>query len=245
MRQPVRHTALLVAAVGSALAASAAHAAEYATVVSATPVTAAVPQARQVCSDGRQLVQSGPTGAGAVIGAIAGGLIGHGVGGGFGRAAATGVGVVAGAAIGDQVEANTSPVTEVPVRRCQTVSSVETRIVGYDVMYDYAGQRYSTRMARDPGRQLAVSVQPAEGGSTLPTPAEGYREQGSPVPPRTYDDAPPQTVYYAPPQTVYYAPPQTVYYAPVPPAVYVAPVIGFGLGYYFGGGYRGGYRHWH
>jgi len=37
MRQPVRHTALLVAAVGSALAASAAHAAEYATVVSATP----------------------------------------------------------------------------------------------------------------------------------------------------------------------------------------------------------------
>jgi uncharacterized protein YcfJ len=237
MASPVRHTAALVTALGTALAGSAAHAVEYATVVSATPVTASVPQARQVCSDGRQLVQSGPTGAGAVVGAIAGGLIGHGVGGGFGRAAATGVGVVAGAAIGDQVEANASPVAEVPVRRCQTVSSYETRVIGYDVMYDYAGQRYSTRMARDPGKQLAVSVQPAEGASTLPTPAEGYREPTGAVPPRVYD--------YAPPQTVYYAPPQTVYYAPVPPAVYVAPLIGFGLGYYYGGGYRGGHRHWH
>ncbi|MEP6874704.1 MAG: glycine zipper 2TM domain-containing protein [Burkholderiales bacterium] len=214
-------TAVFAAAIGAPLAAGAA---ELATVISSTPVTASVPVARQVCNDGQQLVQQRPSGAGAVIGAIAGGVIGHNLGNGFGRTAATGIGAVTGAVVGDQVEAANSPVTEVPGRRCQTVSSYENRVVGYDVMYDYAGQRYSTRMARDPGRQMAVNVQPAEGG--LPAPLDTYRE-GAPVP----ANEAPQTVYYAPA-------PQTVYYAPSP--VYIAPVIGFGFGYY--GGYRG--RHW-
>jgi uncharacterized protein YcfJ len=219
-------TAAFTAAIGGPLAA---RATELATVISSTPVTASVPVARQVCNDGQQLVQQRPSGAGAVIGAIAGGVIGHNLGNGFGRAAATGIGAVAGAVVGDQVEAANSPVTDVPVRRCQTVSNYENRIVGYDVMYEYAGQRYSTRMARDPGRQMAVNVQPADG--SLPAPLDAYRES-APVPPA----AAPQTLYYAPaPQTVYYA----------PPPFYIAPVIGFGLGYY--GGYYGGYRgrHWH
>jgi uncharacterized protein YcfJ len=225
-----RAAALTAAFTAAIVGPLAARAAELATVVSSTPVTASLPVARQVCNDGQQLVQQRPSGAGALIGAIAGGVIGHNLGNGFGRAAATGIGAVTGAVIGDQVEAVNSPVTEVPVRRCQTVSSYENRIVGYDVMYEYAGQRYSTRMARDPGRQLAVNVQPAEG--SLPAPLDIYRE-GSPVP----SNAAPQTIYYAPA-------PQTVYYAP-PPAVYIAPVIGFGLGYY--GGYYGGHRgrHWH
>jgi hypothetical protein len=154
-----------------------------------------------------------------VIGAIAGGVIGHNLGNGFGRAAATGFGAVAGAVVGDQVEAANSPVTEVPVRRCQLVSSYEQRVVGYDVMYEYAGQRYSTRMARDPGTQLAVTVQPADGGP--PAPADAGRE-GTPVPSNTA----PQTVYYTP------APPPVYYYPPAP--VYVAPAISFG--------YRGHWR---
>jgi uncharacterized protein YcfJ len=211
-----------------------AQAAEFATVVSSTPVTANVPVARQSCTDGQQLVQQRPTGAGSVIGAIAGGVIGNSIGGGFGRAAATGLGVVAGSVVGNQVEAANSPVTEVPVRRCQTVSTYETRVVGYDVMYDYAGQRYSTRMARDPGQQFAVSVQPADSGN-LPAPTDRAAE-GTPVPSNTA----PQTVYYAPPPTVYYDPyPQSVYYSA--PPFYIAPVIGFGFGYY--GGYHG-HRHW-
>jgi uncharacterized protein YcfJ len=102
---------------------------------------------------------------GAVIGAIAGGVLGHTVGGGFGRAAATGVGAVAGSVIGNHVEANATPATEVPVRRCQSVSSCENRVVGYDAIYDYGGQRYSARLGRDPGRQLAVDVQPSDGGA--------------------------------------------------------------------------------
>ncbi len=233
MRQALRPVLVVAAAASAALAAPAALAADYATVVSSTPVSAAVPVRRQVCSDGQQYVQQAPSGAGAVIGAIAGGVLGNSVGGGFGRAAATGIGAVAGSVIGNQVEANTNPVTEVPVRRCQTVTSYENRTVGYDVMYDYAGQRYSTRMARDPGRRLAVSVQPADaGGGSVPAPS-------APVPqavydaPVTYVDAPQQPVYYYQPL------PPAVYYAPAP-YVYTAPAISFGIGYY--GGWHG--RHW-
>lgn len=111
-----------------------AQAAEFADVVSATPVTVSMPVARRVCRDEAQLVQTAPSGAGAVIGAIAGGVLGHQIGAGFGRAAATGLGVVAGSVIGDQVEANNAPLAEVPVRRCQTVNRIESRVVGYDVI---------------------------------------------------------------------------------------------------------------
>ena len=228
MRSSVQ-SALVATLLGSAVTAQSA---EVASVVSSTPVTVSVPVARQSCSDTQQLVQPQPSGAGAVIGAIAGGVIGHNVGGGFGRAAATGLGVVAGSVIGNQVEANANPPVEVPVRRCRTVNGYENRVVGYDVMYEYAGQRYSTRMARDPGAQLAVSVQPAlADGASVPAPVFN-------------DPAPPQTVYYDEPQRpAYYAPYYAPYYSPyyVGPSVYVAPVIGFGFGYY--GGYRGG-RHW-
>ena len=236
--RPAVHPIAVAAVLGGALFATAAHAAPYATVVSATPVTTSVAVPHQECSDAQALVQRPPSGAGALLGAIAGGVLGHNLGDGFGRAAATGIGIVAGSVIGDQLEANASPPTAVPVRRCQTVSTYENRVVGYDVVYEYAGQRYSTRMARDPGRQIAVNVQPADAGSA-----------GQPVP--TYADpsaqvAPPQTVYDAPlPRTVYYAPvPRTVYYAPAPPAVFVAPSIGIGIGFGYRGGYGGygGYR---
>jgi uncharacterized protein YcfJ len=229
----MRTTLHRAAAVSLALAAAAgtslsAHAA-LATVVSSTPVSVSVAVPRQVCSTGQQIVQQPPSGAGAVIGAIAGGVIGHNLGNGFGRAAATGLGAVTGAIVGDQVEAANSSVTAVPVRQCQLVSSYENRVVGYDVVYDYAGQRYSTRMARDPGRQFAVNVQPADEAGAPPAPLEPYRD-GTPVPSTTA----PQAVYYddAPP----------AYYAPSP--VYLAPAVGFGIGYY--GGYHGGYRgrHW-
>ena len=232
---PLR-TAPLLAGLGAVfmMASPDARATEFATVVSSTPVTASVAVPRQVCSDGAQIVQQRPSGAGAVIGAIAGGVIGHQIGGGFGRAAATGVGAVTGAVVGDQVEAANTPATEVPVRRCQTTTAYEQRVIGYDVVYEYAGQRYSTRMGRDPGKQFAVNVQPADAGS-LPAPADAG-QPGTPVPSTA---GAPQTAYYAP----YYAP-APAYYAPAyyyGPPVYVAPVIGFG----FGLGYYGGYhRRW-
>ena len=223
---------MAAAALGLAGAAASAHAAEYAQVVSAAPVTVNVPTMRQVCSESRQYVQQRPSGAGALLGAIAGGVIGHNLGNGFGRAATTGIGAVVGSVIGDNVEANANPVDVVPVRRCQVVSAYENRTVGYDVMYEYAGQRYSTRMARDPGAQVAVSVQPADAsGAGVPTPIAGN------------DVAPPAPADTAAPPPVYYQPvPRTVYYDDTGPSIYVAPVIGFGFGY--SGGYRGRYR-WH
>ena len=232
------HPALAVAAAASAaFAAPTAFAADYATVVSSTPVTATVAVRRQVCSDTRQYVRQAPSGAGAVIGAIAGGVLGNSIGGGFGRAAATGIGVVAGSVIGNQVEADANPVTEVPVRRCQTATGYENRVVGYDVMYDHAGQRYSTRMARDPGQRFAVAMQPADAwGGALPGPVSS-----APVPQAGYDDAAAAPAYVvAPQEPVYYQPLPSVYYAPAP-YFYGGPALSFGFGYY--GGWRGG-RHW-
>ena len=236
MRQALRPL-LAAAAVGAVCAAPAAFAADYATVVSSTPVTAAVPVQRQSCTESQQIVQPQPSGAGALIGAIAGGVLGNSVGGGFGRAAATGLGAVAGSVIGNQIEADGQPATAVPTRRCQTATRYEERVVGYDVMYEYAGQRYSTRMARDPGQRFAVSEQPADpNGNALPAPVMSRAVPTYDAPVATAE-APLQPA----PQTVYYDPlPPPVYYQPAP-YYYVAPAISFGIGYY--GGWRGG-RHW-
>ena len=251
MKHPPCVTAIVFPVLfGAAFSPLAARATEYADVVSATPVTVRVSTPRQVCRDEAQIVQPGPSGAGAVIGAIAGAVLGHNIGAGFGRAAATGLGVVAGAAIGDQIEAINTPAAEVAVRRCQTVNRIESRVVGYEVMYDFAGQRYSTRMARDPGARMAVEVRPAEvGNDRLPVPVEARADaesrwsQAAPVPPAESMAVPtlpadPQTVS---PQARYDAS-EPVYIA-APPVLYLSPFIGFGLGYI--GGYYGGYRGGH
>ena len=213
-----------------------ARAAEYATVISATPVTNSMAVPRQDCVDGERIVQQQPTGAGAVVGAIVGGVIGNQFGSGAGRAAATGLGIVAGSALGNQAEVNGNAATAVPVRNCRTVSRYENRVVGYDVVYEYNGQRYTTRTASDPGPRLAIDVRPS-GDATLDRAG----------PPATYSDAPPPSysapayaqsppVYYAP-APYYYGPP--AYYGPA----YYGPAIGIGIG--FGGyGWHHGYRHW-
>ena len=208
-------TTLGAALVAAAFVPVAAHATEFARVLSATSVTASVAVPNRVCTEEQQLVGARPSGAGAVIGAIAGGVLGHQVGGGFGRAAATGIGAVAGAAIGNGIEvnaANAYPPTAVPVQRCQTVSGYENRTVGYDVVYEYAGRRYTTRMARDPGPQIEIDVRPAGAMADAAAPQ--------------YLDAPPQRALYAPMPVV----------AAPPPIIYVNP----GVGYY---GYYGPPRH--
>ena len=254
--------ASVVAVFGLAANASAA---EYARVVSSTPVSNSVSVPRQECAEVQQIVQQQPSGAGALIGAIAGGVLGNQIGHGFGRAAATGVGVVAGSAIGNNVEANANPPTAVPVQRCRTVSSYQNRVVGYDVVYEYNGQRYTTRLPNDPGSSLAIDIRPAAAPLDRVGPPSGYAA----VPPAyvdapTYIQAPPVYVESAPTYyaqaPVYYGSP--AYYAPAPayyggPAYYtpnyVAPVIGLGIGYWIGstwnrgyrGGFGGGYHRWH
>jgi uncharacterized protein YcfJ len=211
-------------------ATGAAKAAEYASVVSATPVMGSVAVPQQACSDGERIVQQQPSGAGALIGAIVGGVVGNQFGAGFGRAAATGLGVVAGSAIGNQAEANNTPATAVPVRSCRTVSAYENRVVGYDVVYEYNGQRYTTRTASDPGPRLAIDVRPS---AAAPLDNVG--------PPASYPAAPPA---YADPAYVQSAPayyaPAPVYYGPAP--YYVGPAIG--VGFYGGYGWHHGYRRW-
>ena len=223
------HPTRLMLAIGLFGATVAASAAEYGTVVSATPITAAVPIPQQECSDQPVVYQRPTSGAGSLIGAIAGAAVGNSVGAGAGRALATGIGLLAGSAIGNQVEANGTPPVESTVRQCRTVTRYENRTIGYDVVYEYQGVRRHTQTASDPGDRIALNINVA------------------PV-----DSAPPQAAYPTQPQATYVPPP--VYYAPQPEVVYAAPyyygpryavnpwpVVSIGLGY--GWGWHGGGHH--
>ena len=93
-----------------------------------------------------------------LAGAVIGGVIGHQFGSGRGNDAATVAGSLLGAALAR------GPVERVeyarPVERCETRyrNHREQRIDGYDVVYRYKGQKYSTRMPHDPGRRIKVRV---------------------------------------------------------------------------------------
>jgi len=222
----------LCAALGSAWAT------EYGTVVSSTPVMNAVPVPQRVCSDQEVVYQQQPSGAGAVIGAIAGAALGSTVGGGFGKAAATGLGLVAGSAIGNQVEANGLPPTTSTVQHCRTVTRYENRIVGYDVVYDYQGVRRSVRLAQDPGQSVALEVNVAPAGALPPQAVAAAAPQ--PAPAVVVEDAP--QVVYVPQQRVYASP---VYVNPwpyYPPALYIGGAWGWGGGRGYYGGW-GGHHH--
>jgi uncharacterized protein YcfJ len=214
-----------------ATAAGGAGATEYGSVVSSTPVLGEVSVPQRQCVDEEQAVaapRSYSSGAGAVIGAVIGGVVGNSVGAGMGRAAATGIGAVAGAAIGDSVEANgapqAAPATTL-VRRCRTVSQREQRTIGYDVVYDYAGKRYSTRLAQDPGERIPLDVRVTPlGAAPARAVAPRYDDESAALAPPAYVAATP--VYAAPPPVVWGG-----------PAIYVAPSI------WFGGSW--GHRRWH
>ena len=235
------HLALTPLALALCAAVPLAHAAEYGTVVSSTPVTAQVPVSRRSCSDEQVAVAQRPSGAGALFGALVGGAIGNSVGAGMGRAAATGLGVITGAAIGDRAEEESIPPATTTVRRCGVATRYEDRLMGYDVVYEHAGSQLTARMAQDPGppgTRIALDVAPV--GATRPG------RVGTPVPPRgsIYDDAEPVVrgddgYGYAAP--AYYAPPPA-YWVPAPAAYYggygyVGPMIWIGgsYGYHHGG----------
>jgi len=221
MNTPLKFTALAAAAAALLGTTGVARAAEYANVVSATPVTSSVAVPRQQCADVERVVQPQPSGGGALIGAIIGGVVGNQFGHGAGRALATGAGVVAGSAIGNQAELNNNPPQTVPGRSCRTVGAYENRVVGYDVVYEYHGQRYTTRMASDPGPRLAIDVRPANQPLDRVGPPATY----SAVPPAYAEPAYSDPAYVEAPST-YYAP-APYYYSPGP-YYYGPPVIGIG-----------------
>jgi uncharacterized protein YcfJ len=99
---------------------------------------------------------------GAVIGGVAGALLGNQVGKGHGREAATAVGAVVGALAGDRIASRDrwDRYEDVPreVTTCRMVNEVSTRIVGYQVTYEYRGQQFTTLMRENPGPHLRVRV---------------------------------------------------------------------------------------
>jgi len=142
---------------------------DYAKVVSVTPVIRYVTVTTPVkeCWDDvenytRRNPDAGLAGR-TLFGAIVGGVIGHGISHGHHRDAVTVAGTAIGAAIANGTGRRRSyETTEYsrPVRRCDTnyQSHQEERVDGYDVIYRYNGQKYSTRMPYDPGRKLRIQV---------------------------------------------------------------------------------------
>jgi hypothetical protein len=127
--------------------------------------------------------------------------MGNAMGKGGGRALATGLGIFGGAMLGDHIQNDGRQGDMRTVRRCEEQPSFENRVVGYNVVYEYGGQRYTTQMDREPGRTIPVQVtlNPASDERRYPDDGrddewaeEGYEDDGvqevysPPPPPRRY-----------------------------------------------------------
>ena len=135
---------------------------EYAEVLAVKPVNETIKTPRQVCEDvtvtRQKPVKDQHQIAGTAIGAVVGGLLGNQVGGGTGKKIATVAGAVGGGYAGNKVQENmqagdTYTTTET---RCDTVTDVSKKLVGYDVKYLLDGKEGQVRMASDPGNRIPV-----------------------------------------------------------------------------------------
>lgn len=140
----------------------------YAQVLRATPVYSMVrvrvPEQRCEGSSSRDEGTGGT-----VAGAVIGGALGNQVGKGDGRKASTIAGAVLGGAIGRRIDRNNSVAG--PGRcRMVDVEREERRITGYDVEYQYKGEKYMSRLAADPGNRLRIRI-----AITPDEPSLGYR----------------------------------------------------------------------
>jgi uncharacterized protein YcfJ len=184
----------------------------YGVVISATPVVQQVTVPKQICTTTTtQYVQ--PNGGGAVIGAVLGGVLGNQIGRGHsqdGRAVATVIGALGGGLVGNQIEANSYP-----TQSCHTKNVVENRTVAQNVLYEYAGQRYTVQMPSEGtyrvGAQIALHVD---------TPAHVPAHVPAYVP--AYVPAQVQAPVYQPVQTVTYT--QPTYVRPQPSYI-AAPTV--------------------
>lgn len=101
----------------------------------------------------------------ALLGGVIGGVVGHQFGSGHGRDATTIAGALIGANIAhDRARYSVGPRTYIDRTRTRTRCAdryderEEERVTGYRVTYYYDGQRYVTRMDRDPGSTVRVAI---------------------------------------------------------------------------------------
>jgi hypothetical protein len=107
----------------------------------------------------------------------------------------------------------------------QLTSDQQSRIAYYNVVYEYAGKRYSVQMPSDPGNFISVQVTPM----TLPSSTLPLAE----VPVSSWIQSAP-SIALTPPVT-------PIYVSPYPPAYFGPPPFMFSVGV----GYHRGYgRHW-
>lgn len=128
----------------------------YAQVLRATPIyeilRVRVPEQR---CEGNSSRDDGT--GGTVAGALVGGALGNQVGKGDGRKASTIAGAVIGGAIGRRIDRNNS-VAGTGRCRMVEVERDERRLTGYDVEYQYKGEKYMSRLAADPGIRLRIRI---------------------------------------------------------------------------------------
>jgi uncharacterized protein YcfJ len=217
MKKPLLLTAIVFCSAASM-------AQEVGRVISSTPVVQQVGVPRQACSTEQIEVQRANSGAGAAIGALTGAALGSASGHGAERAAATMIGAIGGALVGNSVEGQ--PPTQLRnVQRCSTQTFLESRTVGYHVVYEYAGKQYAVQLPQDPGPTLPLQISPVGAMAQMPPPPPGYSAQQS---------------AYAPPEAVVAQPPNYPVYVERP---YYYPPVSVELGVGYWGGYRG-HRYW-
>ena len=145
---------------------------DYARVVHVEPIMrqVRVDVPRRECWSETRYDEPAPSSSGlavpTIVGGLIGGVIGHQFGSGRGRSVATVAGAAVGSALGHQVGAQRqsqyaySQPQPYQVERCdqRIEQTYEERIDGYQVEYEYWGQRYFTRLPYDPGERLRVQV---------------------------------------------------------------------------------------
>lgn len=210
----------LIGVIGLLLSAMGAHAAEYGRVISSVPVVQNVSTPQRNCWEEDVVVRQPASNGGAIVGGVIGAIVGNSFGRGSGNAAATAAGAVVGAVAGSNLDQPRSDLQT--VRRCETRESTQTRTIGYDVTYEYAGQRYTSRMPNDPGEWVPVRV------NVESTASRSVQDQADIV--TEPIEAPPRRVRIVEeaPVVVY----RSGYYAPPPPPVYFSVGIHRDWGYW-------------
>ena len=135
-----------------------AQAQEVGQVISRTAVYQQVAVPRQTCTQNAPQPPTQTSGGGAIVGAITGGLIGSQLGGRDSQGIATMAGVIGGAVLGNKVEGQGNPPP--PQTTCTTQTVYENRLIGYNVVYEYAGKQYNVQLPQDPGPTIPLQVTP-------------------------------------------------------------------------------------